>query len=196
MSGPTRGFLGGKTVLVTGGTGALGSTFASAISAAGASVVLLARNSERLAATAARIEETTGYPVRTIVGDLADRAASETVAEQCWEAFGRIDAIVNSAVPDGCQQPLGDLMTTPDETWWQVFDPIVLGALALAKHLAPRMRESGGGSFVNISSPTGITPYPGMDAYGLAKGGSSSSPGTWRASGVHGTSEPTHSPQA
>jgi NAD(P)-dependent dehydrogenase (short-subunit alcohol dehydrogenase family) len=168
---PARGgaSLAGKVVLITGGSGTLGSGFATAMAAAGASIVLLARNAERLAATARRIEER-GMPVRSVSGDLTDRAGAQRIAEQAYEAFGRLDAVVNSAVPAGAQQPLGDLISTPDEMWQQVYDPIVLGALALAKWLVPRMRDAGGGNFVNICSPTGLVPYPGMDAYGLAKG--------------------------
>jgi NAD(P)-dependent dehydrogenase (short-subunit alcohol dehydrogenase family) len=92
------------------------------------------------------------------------------LAARAWASFGGIDAVINSAVPDGSQLPAGDLLTTPDDAWWRFFDPIVLGALGLARELVPRMAERGGGVFVNITSPTGIIPSPGMDAYGMAKG--------------------------
>ena len=160
----------GKVALVTGGSGALGSAFAGGFASAGAKVVLLARDPGRLAATSLRLEAETGQEARWVVGDLGDRSRADEFAGAAWDCFGGIDVVVNSAVPAGSQLPLGDLLTTPDKTWSEVFDPIVLGALALGRALAPLMRDAGGGSFVNISSPTGVTPYPGMDAYGLAKG--------------------------
>lgn len=160
----------GKVALITGGSGALGSEFAKGFARAGASVVLLARDTGRLTATADRLTAETGRPLRWVAGELRDRGAVEGLVAEAWDCFGQIDVVVNSAVPAGCQVPLGDLMSTPDEAWHDVFDPIVFGALVLGKALAPRMRENGGGAFVNISSPTGVTPYPGMDAYGLAKG--------------------------
>lgn len=162
--------LNGKTVLVTGGTGKLGSAFARAMSAAAADVVITGRSTARLAETAAAIGSQTGHEVRHAAGDLTDRKGIADLAAQAWGAFGGIDAVVNSAVPDGSQVPSGDLLATPDEVWWRFFDPVVLGALSLARELVPRMAGHGGGTFINITSPTGIVPAPGMDAYGMAKG--------------------------
>lgn len=162
--------LNGKTVLVTGGTGKLGSAFARAMSAAGADVVITGRSRTRLEETAAKIRSQTGREVRHAAGDLTDREGLADLAAQAWGAFGGIDAVVNSAVPDGSQVASGDLLATPDDVWWRFFDPVVLGALGLARELVPRMAGRGGGTFINITSPTGIVPSPGMDAYGLAKG--------------------------
>jgi NAD(P)-dependent dehydrogenase (short-subunit alcohol dehydrogenase family) len=162
--------LNGKTVLVTGGTGKLGSAFARAMSAAGADVVITGRSSARLEATAAKIHSETGREIRHAAGDLTDREGMAGLAAQAWGAFGGIDAVVNSAVPDGSQVPSGDLLATPDDVWWRFFDPVVLGALTLARELVPRMAGRGGGTFINITSPTGVVPSPGMDAYGMAKG--------------------------
>lgn len=163
--------LDGRVVLVTGGSGNLGSAFGGGMARSGARVVLLARDPARLDETARRIRESSGNEVRWVAGDLQDRSRVAGTARQVWEAFGSVDAVVNSAVPSWTQQPTGDLLSTPEEMWWQAFDPIVLGALALARELVPYMRDNGGGSFVNLGSPTGVNPYPGMDAYGLAKGG-------------------------
>ncbi len=160
----------GRVALVTGGTGKLGSAMAAGLAAAGADVVITGRNRERLAAASDSIAAATGARIGWVVGDLTERAGLHDLAADAWAVFDGVDVVVNSAVPDGSQQPAGDLLSTPDEAWWQYFDPIVLGALGLARGLVPRMAERGGGSFVNIISPTGVTPSPGMDAYGIAKG--------------------------
>lgn len=168
MAAPS--ILAGKTVLVTGGSGKLGSAFARAMSAAGADVVITGRTGDRLARSAEQIGSETGGEVRYVTGDLTDHGAMPKLAAAAWSAFGAIDTVVNSAVPEGSQVPAGDLLATPDEVWWRFFDPIVLGALTLARELVPRLADRGGGAFVNISSPTGVVPAPGMDAYGIAKG--------------------------
>jgi NAD(P)-dependent dehydrogenase (short-subunit alcohol dehydrogenase family) len=140
------------------------------MSAAGADVVITGRSSTRLETATQQIQSETGREVRHVAGDLTDRESMAGLAAGAWGAFGGIDAVVNSAVPDGSQVPAGDLLTTPDEVWWRFFDPIVLGALSLARELVPRMAERGGGAFINVTSPAGIVPSPGMDAYGMAKG--------------------------
>ncbi|MEV0692556.1 SDR family oxidoreductase [Streptomyces sp. NPDC050388] len=159
----------GKVVFVTGGSGNLGSQFASSLSAAGARVVIGGRNVERLKATARRIQEATGNEVRYAAGDLTDAAGTSALVEDVWSAFGRVDTVVNSAVPSGSPQQ-GDLLSTPDEAWLHFFDPVILGVVRMGRHLVPKMAAAGGGSFVNIVSPTGIVPSPGVDAYGVAKG--------------------------
>lgn len=160
--------LAGTTVLVTGGSGNLGSKFAASMASAGADVVLGGRHVGRLESTAAAIEEATGRRVGWASGDLTDAGAVADMADQAWDTFGRVDAVVNSAVPAVSPQQ-GDLMTTPDEAWWTFYDPVVVGVLRLARSLVPRMAENGGGAFVNIVSPTGMMPSPGVDAYGVAK---------------------------
>lgn len=162
--------LAGKVVLVTGGTGNLGSAFARAMAVAGADVVITGRTPSRLEATARALASDTGRELRYVAGDVTDRQGMADLGAAAWAAFGGVDVVVNSAVPDGSQQPQGDLLATPDDTWWRFYDPIVLGALGLARELVPRMAERGGGAFINISSPTGVVPSPGMDAYGMAKG--------------------------
>lgn len=160
----------GKTVLITGGAGNLGSAFARAMSRAGANVVLTSRTVSRLEEVSVAIAAETGRDVRYVSGDLTDRAAMTRLSDDVWNAFGRIDVVMNNAVPAGSQSALGDLLATPDDAWWRHFDPIVIGALTLAQHLVPRMAANGGGAFINLGSPTGVVPSPGMDAYGLAKG--------------------------
>ena len=70
----------GKTVLVTGGTGKLGSAFAGAMAAAGADVVITGRQTARLLETAAAIGSQTGREVRHAAGDLTDRAGLADLA--------------------------------------------------------------------------------------------------------------------
>jgi len=159
----------GKVVFVTGGSGHLGSEFALSMSAAGAKVVIGGRNVERLRATAQRIQTATGNEVRYVSGDLTNAGGIPQLVDDAWAAFDRVDAIVNSAVPAGSPQE-GDLMSTPDDAWLRFFDPVVLGVLRLGQNLAPKMAEIGGGSFINVVSPTGMVPSPGVDAYGIAKG--------------------------
>jgi NAD(P)-dependent dehydrogenase (short-subunit alcohol dehydrogenase family) len=157
-------------VLVTGGSGNLGSAMAIAMSRAGADTVICGRDRDRLDRTARAIHETTGGAVVGVPMDLTDPATLPASAAAAWAAFGRVDTVVNSAVPSGSQEASGDLLHVPEELWAANFDPIVVGALRLARELVPQMAAAGGGAFINLVSPTGVVPAPGMDAYGVAKG--------------------------
>lgn len=161
----------GQVALVTGATGDMGATFARALAGAGADLVLTSRTEQRLAELSQQITAEFGCSVRYLPCDLSDRKAATQLGEDAWTQFGRIDVVVNNAVPDGSQVMVGDLLTTPDHLWQEWLEPIVFGPLAAARALAPKMAEAGGGAFVNIVSATGVVPIPGLDAYGFAKGG-------------------------
>jgi NAD(P)-dependent dehydrogenase (short-subunit alcohol dehydrogenase family) len=161
----------GKVALVTGATGDMGSAFCRGLALAGADLVLTSRTEARLAGLSAQIKTDTGRRVAYLPCDLSDRAAAADLADRAWESFGRVDVVVNNAVPDGLQVAVADLLGTPDELWASALELIVFGPLALAKRLVPKMAAGGGGSFVNIVSGTGTTAVPGFDAYGFAKGG-------------------------
>lgn len=170
VTAPIRTDLTGLVGVVTGATGDMGSAFAYGLADAGADLVLTARSPGPLQEVADDISAKTGRKVEVRPADLADRAEATRLADAAWEAFGRVDVVVNNAVPTGSQVMVGDLLSTPDELWTRWQEPIVWGPLALAKRLVPRMADLGGGAFVNIVSATGLKATPGFDAYGLAKG--------------------------
>jgi len=160
-----------KIALITGATGDMGSTFATGLATAGADVILTSRSQGELAAIAAQIEATTGQRTRSIACDFMERESVAALCDSAWALFGRIDIVVNNAVPAGSQELGGDLLSAPEHTWYDYQRTIVWGPLQLAKSFAPRMAAIGGGCFVNIVSHAGIDPVPGLDAYGFAKGG-------------------------
>ncbi len=72
--------LAGRTALVTGGGTGLGRAIAEGLSAAGASVVIAARQRERLDVAAAEISALTGHPVEADVVDIRNRETVEALA--------------------------------------------------------------------------------------------------------------------
>lgn len=144
----------GRTAFVTGASSGLGVTFAQGLAAAGASVVLAARRTERLREVEEGIRARGGQ-VLSVKCDVTDeKQVEEAVAAAC-ERFGRIDILVNNAgqVVDG-----GAVAENlPHELFRQTLDVNLTGTWYCCREAGRRMlADGGGGSIINISSICGI----------------------------------------
>jgi NAD(P)-dependent dehydrogenase (short-subunit alcohol dehydrogenase family) len=159
--------LDGKTAVVTGATGNMGSAFCKALAAAGASVVLVSRTASKLEALADEITSAGGRAAYHPC-DVSDPTQAAGVGPAVASIFDGIDIVLHNAIP--AAESGSDLLTTPPERWAEAFDVIVWGGLEVCKSIQPFMAERGGGSIVTVVSSTGINPTPGYAAYGMAKG--------------------------
>ena len=152
----------GKVALVTGASRGIGAATARALSAAGASVVLAARDAEALAEVAASLPG----PATVVPTDVTDEAQLGRLVDRTVEAYGRLDAAVNNAGASHRPVELADIETAD-------FDRILavdLRAVFLAMRAEiPAMRP--GGAIVNVSSRAGTHGVPGLGAYAAAKHG-------------------------
>jgi len=159
--------LAGKNVLLTGGTGNLGSHLARGFAEAGAGVILAGRSPERLGKLAHEIRASGGACDYV----LCDLTRPETVGPMCAEAWDKRDGIhviVHNAVPDNLRT--GNIVTTTSEDWAAQNNVIFEAALAIFRTLCPRMVEGEGGSIVSVVSTTAFTPTRGDRlAYAIAK---------------------------
>jgi NAD(P)-dependent dehydrogenase (short-subunit alcohol dehydrogenase family) len=158
--------LDGRTALVTGASRGIGRQAALTLAGAGATVVLAARSSEELAATAAEARRAGAPDALVAVTDVLDEAAVEAAVTAAVEGTGRLDVVVNVA---GGQRFTAYVADTRTEGWDKVFAlnlrSVFLGCRAALPHLPP------GGSIVNVASIAGFTATPGLAAYGAAKAG-------------------------
>lgn len=154
----------GKTALITGASGGIGSCIARRFAQDGISLALLGRSKEKLAATAASVRE---YGVETLLlpGDLLDDAYLEDCFAAVKERFGGLDILVNNA---GMA-----LSRSFEETTMAEFDRIMaLNSRVpyLACHLAlPLLRCSECASILNIASVVAHKGYPLQSAYAASK---------------------------
>ncbi|ETK37923.1 SDR family NAD(P)-dependent oxidoreductase [Microbispora sp. ATCC PTA-5024] len=175
--------LSGRVALVTGGSSGIGYGIAEALGRAGAAVVLVARDEDRLKAA---VHSLAGYGVRAaaVSADLGDRAA---VARICAEApgfFGDIDILVNDAGVN-IRRPMAEL--TPDD--YDVTVAVNLTApFLLAGHFGPRMAARGWGRIINVASQQAISAFGDSGVYGASKAAISgltrSQAEAWSAAGV------------
>ncbi|WP_454830886.1 oxidoreductase [Pseudoxanthomonas wuyuanensis] len=138
----------GRIFLVTGGTSGIGYESAKALAAAGAQVVIAARNPERGEEAIASIrEETPDARVRFESLDLADLASVHALAERLTAALPRLDGLINNA---GIMEP-PERGTSADGFEMQ-FAVNYLGHFALTEELLPLLQKADAPRVVTLSS--------------------------------------------
>lgn len=142
----------GRVVLVTGAAGGMGAVHARTLAADGWSVVLA-----DVADCTPVLEEIrdAGGSAGAARLDVTERSEWETVVADVRATYGALHGLVNNA---GISRRLRFVDTTP-EVWRQVMAVNVDGPFHGLQACAPLMRDSGGGSVVNISSIAGQIGY-------------------------------------
>lgn len=139
----------GQVAVVAGAGPGVGRACAAAFARAGASVVVAARDSERLAVLATELtEEIPDSVVVPLTFDLGESASCVAMIEQTCNELGGLDHLVNVATIGGG----GPIDTADLDNWRRSFDANVLGTLELSRSAARMMAERGGGSIVQIST--------------------------------------------
>ena len=153
----------GKTALLTGASGGLGSAIARALHAQGARIALSGSNEEKLRAFA---DELGGDHV-TLVANLSDAGEVDGLVPAAVEKLGKLDILVNNA---GITRD-NLAMRMKDEEWSEVIKVNLEAAFRLMRAAVKPMMRARGGRIVNISSVVGQTGNPGQMNYVAAKAG-------------------------
>ena len=161
--GEAVGRLAGRVATITGGSTGIGAGIAELFVREGANVALLARDADRLAATAEALDA----PERVVAvgGDVSEPRDVERLIDAALERFGRLDIHVSNA---GIHRVVPFLDTT-EETWDEVFRTNVRGAFLSCRAAAAAMTRSGGGSIVVVGSTNSFVAEPHMAAYNASK---------------------------
>ncbi|MDO8422045.1 MAG: 3-oxoacyl-[acyl-carrier-protein] reductase [Parvibaculum sp.] len=153
----------GKSALVTGASGGIGSDIARALHAQGASVALSGTRKEALDALAAELGE------RTFVlpCNLSDSAAVDALPKQAEEAMGQLDILINNA---GLTRD-NLFMRMKDEEWDEVIRVNLTAAFRLSRASLRGMMKRRHGRIIGITSVVGVTGNPGQGNYAASKAG-------------------------
>jgi len=146
--------------LITGGTSGIGLEFARQLAERGLSLVLVARDAERLDRTATQLEWRYRVTVETIEADLGAEAGRETVARRLSDADSPIEVFVNNAGA-GLYEPL---VTENLDAHRQALDVMLWAVLRLGAAAGGAMKERGRGVIINTSSVSGLVPMGGYSA--------------------------------
>jgi NAD(P)-dependent dehydrogenase (short-subunit alcohol dehydrogenase family) len=154
--------LSGKTAIVTGSTEGIGFAAASALAAAGATVIVNGRTPEKTEAAAQRLRDAVpGANVRAAAADLG-------TAEGCAALFAaepKADILVNNA---GIFQP-GDFFETDDAVWDRHWQVNVMSAVRLSRAYLPGMEKAGWGRVIFLASESAFNIPVEMIHYGVSK---------------------------
>ncbi len=153
----------GKTALVTGASGGIGSANAMELAGQGARVALSGTRAEALDAVAAQI----GGDTVTLPCNLGDAEAVERLIPATIEALGaRLDILVNNA---GVTRD-NLVMRMKDEEWSDVIRINLEAAFRLIRAASKPMMKARVGRIITITSVVGTTGNPGQANYAASKG--------------------------
>jgi 3-oxoacyl-[acyl-carrier protein] reductase len=147
----------GKSAMVWGASRGLGLAIAECLAAEGASVGLIARSRDKLAAAAARIQSQ-GGKATAIAADLGRWSEVEAALKGIRQAFGDPDIVVlNSGGP-----PPVTVSTVDADLWRAQFEVMVLNQMRLTEAVLPAMRGKGFGRILSISSTSIVEPFEAL----------------------------------
>jgi NAD(P)-dependent dehydrogenase (short-subunit alcohol dehydrogenase family) len=144
--------LGNKVALITGGYGGMGRASARLFAQEGAAVVIAGRNEERGDALAAEISDA-GGKAHFVELEVTDQGQWDAAVAEVGQKFGGLHILMNIVGSNA-------LVMLPEvdiDEWNKIFEINVTGTLRGIQTCAPLMKDSGGGSIVNIGSVAGIT---------------------------------------
>lgn len=155
----------GKVVIVTGAARGVGKGIATVLTDRGASVLLVDRDAELLAATTAQLQSAAGAAV-ALVADLRDGDSAGRIVGAAVETFGGVHGLVNNAIATNEPKPFQDITR---EDFDLVFDVGPRATFELMQAVFPVLLGNGGGSIVNLGSGSGTQGTPQFGAYAGAK---------------------------
>jgi NAD(P)-dependent dehydrogenase (short-subunit alcohol dehydrogenase family) len=156
--------LSGRVAIVTGGGTGIGRGAAIVLAEHGADVVLAARRTAPLEATAAEIEGL-GRRARTVPTDVTDPAACQALVDATLADLGRVDILVNNAGGAGTKS----ISTWTDDEWQSVLALNLGSVWHLSRAASKPMLAQGKGAIVNISSGASLLAMPQAAPYAAAK---------------------------
>lgn len=164
QSAPGAQPLGGKVVLITGGSRGLGAAMARRFAAAGSRVAIGYRSGSAAAAKVIHDITAAGAEGIAVAGDVANPEAAAAMVEQVVARFGHIDVLVNCA---GVSEYRPFEKTDLDH-FRATFDTNVFGTIAMIQAALPHL-PAPGGRIINFSSALATRPIPTSSIYSASK---------------------------
>ncbi len=163
--------LNGKVIVITGGTGVLGSAMAKYLAGEGAAVVVIGRSETSAKALVDEIVAD-GGKASYITADVTKEADLQVVKESLSTSYGNIDVLINAAggnMPGAVVKPEESLMDSDTDAVRAVMELNYLGTYLPIKILLPLFLSTNKGSIINVSSMSADRPLTRVMGYSSAK---------------------------
>jgi NAD(P)-dependent dehydrogenase (short-subunit alcohol dehydrogenase family) len=162
----------GKVIVVTGAAAGIGREFAKAFAANGAKVIVndVARATNGNEFAADRVAEEIkqqGGDAASVTESVADWESAQRIVQSALDHFGRIDCVINNA---GIARDRYFFNMSVDE-WRAVVDVHLNGSFFVARAAAPHFKSQSSGSYVHMTSTSGLIGNLGQANYAAAKMG-------------------------
>ncbi|MCP5152651.1 MAG: SDR family oxidoreductase [Ectothiorhodospiraceae bacterium] len=151
----------GKRAIITAAAAGIGRETAELFSRAGAKVFMCDIDADGVERARTEIPNLDG-----MVADVSDPAALATLFERADAFLGGLDIMVNNAGSSGPTAPIHEVEL---DAWRACLDINLTSAFLCTQHAVPRLRKSGGGSIVNLSSAAGKFGFKFRSPYVSAK---------------------------
>jgi NAD(P)-dependent dehydrogenase (short-subunit alcohol dehydrogenase family) len=164
----------GRTVVLTGATGVLGSEIACALVGCGANVAMLDRNLDPLTGILELMGPDAASRAVGVYGDVLDLESLRKAADEIVARFGKIDALINAAggnKPEATTSADRSFFDLPPDAVRAVFDLNMLGTVLPCQVFGRLMAERKQGVILNITSMAAFRPLTRIPAYAAAKAG-------------------------
>jgi 2-deoxy-D-gluconate 3-dehydrogenase len=157
----------GKVAIVTGGNGGIGLGMARGLAAAGARVVVAARNRDKSSRAVDELARLGAGGALAIEADVTDERSVESLLAETLERCGALHVLVNNAGIN-IRKPPQDISL---EEWRRVIDTNLTSAYLCSHAAYPHLKTAGGGKVINIGSMLSIFGAGFAPAYAASKGG-------------------------
>ena len=160
--------LAGRAAIVTGGSHGLGLEIARTYLAAGARVLVCARDATALDRARGELVSVASDPasVATAAADVSQPEAVERLVDDALERFSRIDVLVNNA---GIYGPKGLVEEVAWDEWEQAVRVNLFGSVLCCRAVLPHFRANGYGKIIQLSGGGATSPLPRLSAYAASK---------------------------
>jgi NAD(P)-dependent dehydrogenase (short-subunit alcohol dehydrogenase family) len=168
MTTPTARPLAGRGAVITGASQGLGEAIARSFVAAGADVLLAARDAVQLEATRRSLSERAATTQR-VLAHPADVSKEDDVAALTAYALKELPAfqiLVNNA---GVYGPMGPIESVDWHSWVQAIEINLFGSVLMCRAVVPHLRRRGGGKIIQLSGGGATKPLPRLSAYAASK---------------------------
>ncbi len=162
--------LAGRVALITGANQGLGQAIARAFVSTGASVMLCARDADKLAKVKAELSGLCkmGQKVETMPADVSNREDVDRLVSAALAIFPQIHILVNNA---GVYGPKGPIENVDWDEWVHAIEINLLGSVLVVKALIPHFRNHHYGKIIQLSGGGATAPLPFISAYAASKAG-------------------------